>query len=101
MKLRMKYYSGEFDIEWGRDIVKNGENPWHNKQMDMYNKWLIDNGKDISDQTLSLGYLPIGQVNLKESFDAINLINEIFSSDIILQSKPCKKSVSSFKSVTN
>jgi hypothetical protein len=67
----LKYYSGEFDIEWGRDIVKNGENLWHNKQMDMYNKWLTDNGKDISDKTLSLGYLPIGQVNLKESFGTV------------------------------
>lgn len=65
----LQYYSGEFDIEWGRDVVRNGKNKWHDEQMDMYYKWLADNHKDITDPKLSLGYLPIGQVDLNESFN--------------------------------
>ena len=64
----LEYYSGEFDIEWGRDVVRGGEQPWHDNIMTEYYAWLIDNGKDITDPRLSLGYLPIGQVDLISSF---------------------------------
>ena len=64
----LKYYSGEFDIEWGNDVVYNGDAPWHNEEQDRFHKWLIANGRDPADPALSLGYLPIGQVLLKESF---------------------------------
>lgn len=64
----LQYYSGEFDIEWGRDVVRNGENKWHNSQIDRYYEWLEENNKDITDPKLSLGYLPIGQVDLMSSF---------------------------------
>ena len=65
----LQYYSGEFDIDWGQDVVRHGKNKWHDEQMDMYYKWLEDNHKDITDPKLSLGYLPIGQVDLIESFN--------------------------------
>jgi hypothetical protein len=68
----LKYYSGEFDVEWGNDVVYGGPHPWHNKEQDKFRKWLQDNGKDYLDPTLSCGYLPIGQINLKESFGTDN-----------------------------
>lgn len=64
----LKYYSGEFDVEWGNDIVLGGPHPWHNKTMLDFNQWLIDNQLDPQDTNLSLGYLPIAQVDLESSF---------------------------------
>lgn len=68
----LKYYSGEFDIEWGNDIVYNGPHKWHNEEQDKFRKWLNDNNKDHNDANLSLGYLPIGQVDLQSSFGTTN-----------------------------
>jgi hypothetical protein len=64
----LKYYSGEFDVEWGNDVKLGGPVPWHNTEQQRFHDWLIDNGRDPMDPKLSLGYLPIGQVMLKESF---------------------------------
>lgn len=65
----LKYYSGEFDIEWGNDIVYgNTKNKWHTEEQDAFRDWLLRNGKDYKDPKLSCGYLPIGQVDLKSSF---------------------------------
>ena len=64
----LKYYSGEFDIEWGRDVVRDGDQPWHDSTMDKYYSWLTENGKDINDPMLSLGYLPLGQVDVLSNF---------------------------------
>jgi hypothetical protein len=64
----LKYYSGEFDIEWGNDVVYGGPHPWHNIEQDRFKKWLVDNGKDLADTKLSLGYLPLAQVDLVGSF---------------------------------
>jgi hypothetical protein len=64
----LKYYSGEFDVEWGNDVVYNGPHPWHTEEQNNFNSWLIKNGKDLNDTNLSLGYLPIGQVALEKSF---------------------------------
>ena len=36
--------------------------------MDDYRKWLAENNYDWNDPTLSLGYIKIGQVDLKKSF---------------------------------
>jgi hypothetical protein len=68
----LKYYSGEFDIEWANDIVYGGNNPWHNEEQDQFRQWLIDNDRDPKDPSLSLGYLPIGQVDLHRSFETSN-----------------------------
>jgi hypothetical protein len=64
----LKYYSGEFDIEWGRDIVDNGESPWHTQEQKLFRDWLKKNNIDHNDPKLSLGYIKIGQVNLEKSF---------------------------------
>ena len=64
----LKYYSGEFDVEWGNDIVYNSVCPWHVEEQDQFRNWLQNNGQDITDVSLSLGYLPIGQVQLQQSF---------------------------------
>ena len=64
----LRYYSGEFDVEWGNDVVRNGGHPWHDAQQRDFEQWLIRNGQDIKDPTLSLGYLPLGQVDLRGSF---------------------------------
>lgn len=64
----LKYYSGEFDIEWARDVVRGGLHPWHDQEQDQFEAWLKDNGLSIDDPRLSLGYLKIGQVDLQSSF---------------------------------
>jgi len=64
----LKYYSGEFDIEWGNNVVYGGAREWHNNEQDRFRQWLIDNKRDPTDTRLSLGYLPIGQVLLEKSF---------------------------------
>jgi hypothetical protein len=64
----LKYYSGEFDVEWARDVVRGGPHPWHDKEQDRFADWLTKNGLSIDDATLSLGYLKIGQVDLNSSF---------------------------------
>lgn len=64
----LEYYSGEFDIEWGKDVVYGNAHPWHTKEMDNFYKWLERNGFNSQDPNLSLGYLQVGKVDLKKSF---------------------------------
>ena len=64
----LRYYSGEFDVEWGRDVAYNNGQPWHDRQQDAFRQWLVDNGRDPNDAGLSLGYLKIAQVDLIDSF---------------------------------
>lgn len=68
----LKYYSGEFDVEWGNDVVYGGPHQWHNIEQDQFKKWLTENGKNPTDPTLSLGYLPLAQVDLVGSFGTNN-----------------------------
>ncbi len=63
----LKYYSGEFDIEWGRDVAR-GTYIWHDKQMQEFYTWLAKCGFDSTDPQLSLGYLPIARVEVQKSF---------------------------------
>jgi hypothetical protein len=64
----LKYYSGEFDVEWGNDVTLLGNNPWHTQEQMKFREWLLANNRDPADTQLSLGYLPIGQVELQKSF---------------------------------
>jgi hypothetical protein len=64
----LRYYSGEFDIEWGNDVVYDGPHPWHAIEIDQFATWLQKNGMNIEDPNLSCGYLPLGQVDLINSF---------------------------------
>jgi hypothetical protein len=68
----LRFYSGEFDVEWGNDIVYLGKHPWHAQEQAAFTDWLVKNGLDPLDPKLSLGYLPIGQVDLHRSFGTSN-----------------------------
>lgn len=64
----LQYYSGEFDIEWGRSVAANQDCPWHDAEQQQFQQWLQQNNLDSSDPELSLGYLPLAQVDLQGSF---------------------------------
>jgi hypothetical protein len=66
----LHYYSGEFDVEWGANITYGSNFPWHTVEQDNFKQWLIKNNLDPADINLSLGYLPIGEIALQESFGA-------------------------------
>ena len=72
-----KYYSGEFDIEWGRTITEQTHD-FKKAEMDEYRTWLKDNGYDWKDPKLSLGYIKIGQVDLQRAFGASATFKEIY-----------------------
>ena len=63
----LKFYSGEFDVEWGRDITEKNAG-WHRKEQTEFREWLKRNGFDWNDPKLSLGYIKIGQINIQKSF---------------------------------
>lgn len=69
----LEYYSGEFDIEWGKDVTLEMGYPWHNKEQQEFKDWLIANSLDPSDARLSLGYLPLGHVDLLRSFGTTDM----------------------------
>lgn len=69
----LEYYSGEFDIEWAKDVTANSKFPWHDQEQQQFKQWLVDNQLDPTDVDLSLGYLPIGQVDLIASFGTDNM----------------------------
>ena len=62
-----KYYSGEFDIEWG-DTITESTHSFKRKEMDGFREWLKENNYDWEDPKLSLGYIKIGQIDLETSF---------------------------------
>ena len=70
-----KYYSGEFDVEWGKTITERDD--FKKEDMDEYRVWLEDNGFDWEDSKLSLGYIKIGQVDLQRTFGTDASIEKI------------------------
>ena len=64
----LRYYSGEFDVEWGNNITLGGGHFWHDKEQSAFREWLVNNNRDPADPKLSLGYLPLGQIDLTGSF---------------------------------
>lgn len=64
----LQYYSGEFDIEWGRDVVINKDCPWHDRELLIFENWLVKQGFDPLDTKLSLGHLELGHIDLLKSF---------------------------------
>ena len=62
-----KFYSGEFDIEWG-DTITEATHKFKKQEIDEYRQWLKDNNYEWEDPTLSLGYIKIGQIDLVSSF---------------------------------
>ena len=61
-----KFYSGEFDIEWGQSITEN--DAFKKQEINDFRSWLKENNYDWEDPKLSLGYIKLGQVNLQSSF---------------------------------
>jgi hypothetical protein len=76
----LQYYSGEFDIEWGRDVCY-GDHQWHTDKIDEFHAWLRREGYDPRDVNLSLGYLEIAKIDLNRSFGTtdVNTIWKIMS----------------------
>lgn len=75
----LKFFSGEFDVEWGRDINEKNHQ-WHAREQRQFREWLQRNGFDWNDPKLSLGYIKIGQINLDKSFgrmDFFGIIDKI------------------------
>ncbi len=71
-----KYYSGEFDIEWGQTITAHKE-IFKKQEMKEYRSWLEENKYDWEDPKLSLGYIKLGQVDLGRTFTK-NSFKEIY-----------------------
>lgn len=69
----LKYYSGEFDVEWSKDVCRKDNHPWHEEEQNKFTEWLIANDLEPTDIKLSLGYLPIGQVDLMRSFGTTDI----------------------------
>ena len=63
----LRYYSGEFNINWGRDMTRRNNNYWLKWHEEFY-EWLERNGIDSTDPKMSLGQLPVGKVKMAESF---------------------------------
>ena len=81
-----RYYSGEFDIEWGKSVTEE-LNYFKKKEMDPYRTWLKDNGFDWDDPKLSLGYIKLGQVDLIGSFGTDKFLDvyEIMCNNLDIQ----------------
>jgi hypothetical protein len=57
--------AGDFDIEWANDP---GKYHWQIKQLAEFRQWLIDNGFDPEDKSLTIGHPQVAQVDLTRSF---------------------------------
>jgi hypothetical protein len=57
--------AGDFDIEWANDP---GKFPWQIDNLKQFRSWLIANGFDPEDKTLTIGHPQIGQVDLQRTF---------------------------------
>ena len=68
-----KYYSGEFDIEWGQTITEQQD--FKKLEMDGFRHWLDLNGYDWDDPKLSLGYIKLGQVDMDLAFKNSKFLN--------------------------
>ena len=61
--------AGDFDIEWGRDA---GAYPWQIKKLAEFRKWLMANGFDPEDKSLTIGHPKVAQVNLTKTFGTMD-----------------------------
>jgi len=61
--------AGDFDIEWGRGSA----NPeWRKHHFNEFREWLIRNGFDPEDKSLTIGHPNVGKTNLEKSFGVEN-----------------------------
>jgi len=61
--------AGDFDIEWANNP---GEYIFMKKQLLDFKQWLINNGFDPEDKSLTIGHPQVGQVDLMKSFGTEN-----------------------------
>ena len=61
--------AGDFDIEWARN-VKDFE--FFQRDIKEFKEWLITNGFNPEDKSLTIGHPQVGQVNLVDSFKTDN-----------------------------
>lgn len=61
--------AGDFDIEWANNP---GEYKWQKKNLIEFKEWLINNGFDPEDRSLTIGHPQVGQVNLEKTFHTTN-----------------------------
>jgi hypothetical protein len=57
--------AGDFDIEWANNP---GAYEFQQRRLTDFKQWLIANGFDPEDQTLTIGHPQVGQIDLIESF---------------------------------
>lgn len=57
--------AGDFDIEWANNP---GNFEWQIKQLAEFREWLVANGFDPEDRSLTIGHPQVGQVDLVRSF---------------------------------
>jgi hypothetical protein len=57
--------AGDFDIEWARDP---GAYHWQKTKLTEFRTWLLDNGFDAEDKSLTIGHPKVAQVDLMRSF---------------------------------
>jgi hypothetical protein len=83
-----KYYSGEFDVEWGQTITEE-KHDFKKQEINEYRAWLEDNGYNWDDPKLSLGYIKIGQVDLQRTFGtnaSIHTIHKVLNDNLDITS---------------
>jgi hypothetical protein len=61
--------AGDFDIEWAKDP---GSFPWQIQILDEFRQWLVINGFDPDDKSLTIGHPKVAQVDLIRSFGTTN-----------------------------
>lgn len=61
--------AGDFDIEWARDP---GAYKWQQKNLADFREWLIANGFDPEDPSLTIGHPKVAQVDLIKSFGTVD-----------------------------
>ena len=59
--------AGDFDIEWARDP---GAYHWQIKKLQEFREWLVANGFNPEEKTLTIGHPQVGQVDLIRSFQS-------------------------------
>ena len=57
--------AGDFDIEWANNP---GNYTWQKENLKAFRQWLVDNGFDPEDKSLTIGHPQVGQVDLIRSF---------------------------------
>ena len=61
--------AGDFDIEWAKDP---GAYHWQILHLNEFKEWLITNGFDPADKSLTIGHPKVAQVDLIRSFGTTN-----------------------------